>query len=165
MLPAADAQLRRTGECGRWRRTTEELDEAPQVLSGCGQQHLIRPRSAPTLECSDVRLGWQETRKRVLELRRPVTVSRDIRSFGRTVSTLNAAVAPCGRAGRRDRRRRSPFFDVIPLKCCVRAGCAQAPRMRPWLVRNRRGMARVIRPSTIFQPNGGSYGKVRNVRK
>src|SRR5271169_1513914 len=39
--------------------------------------------AAPTLECSDVRLGWQETRKRVLELRRPVTVSRDIRSLGR----------------------------------------------------------------------------------
>ena len=39
--------------------------------------------AAPTLECSDVRLGWQETRNRVLELRRPVTMSRDIRSLGR----------------------------------------------------------------------------------
>ena len=37
----------------------------------------------PTLECSDVRLGWQETRKRVLELRRPVTVPREICSLGR----------------------------------------------------------------------------------
>src|SRR4029077_4432328 len=44
---------------------------------------LSRLFAAPTLECSDVRLGWQQTRKRVLELRRPVTVSRDIRSFGR----------------------------------------------------------------------------------
>jgi hypothetical protein len=24
-------------DCGRWRRAAEELDEAPQVLSGCGQ--------------------------------------------------------------------------------------------------------------------------------
>jgi hypothetical protein len=31
---------------------------------------LSRLFAAPTLECSDVRLGWQETRKRVLELRR-----------------------------------------------------------------------------------------------
>ena len=30
-------RLRRTGDCGRWRRAAEELDEAPQVLSGCGQ--------------------------------------------------------------------------------------------------------------------------------
>src|SRR4029077_2032254 len=44
---------------------------------------LSRLFAAPTLECSDVRFGWQETRKRVLELRRPVTVSRDIRSLGR----------------------------------------------------------------------------------
>jgi hypothetical protein len=29
--------LRPTGDCGRWRRAAEELDEAPQVLSGCGQ--------------------------------------------------------------------------------------------------------------------------------
>jgi hypothetical protein len=35
------------------------------------------------LECSDVRLGWQETHKRVLELRRPVTVLREICSLGR----------------------------------------------------------------------------------
>ena len=39
--------------------------------------------ASPTLECSDVRLGWQETRKRVLELRRPVTVPREICSLGR----------------------------------------------------------------------------------
>jgi hypothetical protein len=39
--------------------------------------------SRPTLECSDVRLGWQETRKRFLELRRRVTVPREIRSLGR----------------------------------------------------------------------------------
>ena len=39
--------------------------------------------SHPTLECSDVRLGWQETRKRVLELRRPITVPREICSLGR----------------------------------------------------------------------------------
>ena len=30
-------RLRRTGDCRRWRRAAEELDEAPQVLSGCGQ--------------------------------------------------------------------------------------------------------------------------------
>jgi hypothetical protein len=35
-VTCADAQLGRTGECGRWRRTAEELDEAPQVLSDCG---------------------------------------------------------------------------------------------------------------------------------
>ena len=40
MLAAADAQLGRTGECGRWRRTAGD-HEAPQVLRGCGQQHLI----------------------------------------------------------------------------------------------------------------------------
>ena len=33
--------LSRTDECGRWRWAAAELDEAPQVLSGCGQQHLI----------------------------------------------------------------------------------------------------------------------------
>jgi hypothetical protein len=34
--------LRRTGDRRRrWRRPAEELDEASQVLSGCGQQHLI----------------------------------------------------------------------------------------------------------------------------
>src|SRR5271167_3446466 len=36
-----------------------------------------------TLQCSDVRLGGQETRKRVLELRCPVTVPREICSLGR----------------------------------------------------------------------------------
>jgi hypothetical protein len=30
-------RLRRTGDCRRWRRAAEEFDEAPQVLSGCGQ--------------------------------------------------------------------------------------------------------------------------------
>ena len=30
-------RLRRTGDCGRWWRAAEELGEAPQVLSGCGQ--------------------------------------------------------------------------------------------------------------------------------
>ena len=44
---------------------------------------LSRLFAAPTLECSDVRLGWQETRKRVLELRHPVTVPREICSLGR----------------------------------------------------------------------------------
>ena len=38
---------------------------------------------APALQCSDVRLGGQETRKRVLELRCPVTVPREICSLGR----------------------------------------------------------------------------------
>jgi hypothetical protein len=33
--------LRRTGDWHQWWRPAEELDEAPQVLSGCGQQHLI----------------------------------------------------------------------------------------------------------------------------
>ena len=33
--------LRCTGDCSRWRRTAEELDEAPQVLCGGGQEHLI----------------------------------------------------------------------------------------------------------------------------
>ncbi len=31
------AALRGTGNCRRWRRAAEKLDEAPQVLSGCGQ--------------------------------------------------------------------------------------------------------------------------------
>ena len=43
--------------------------------------------AAPTLECSDVRLGSQETRERVLELRRRVTVPREIRSLGRRTTT------------------------------------------------------------------------------
>ena len=34
-------QLRRTGSRGDWRRTAEELDETPQVLRGCSEQHLI----------------------------------------------------------------------------------------------------------------------------
>ena len=38
---------------------------------------------APALECSDVRLLRQETRKRVLELRGPVTVPREIGSLSR----------------------------------------------------------------------------------
>jgi PRC-barrel domain len=38
---------------------------------------------APALECSDVRLVGQETRKRVLELRNPVTVPREIGSLSR----------------------------------------------------------------------------------
>src|SRR6476620_5956202 len=35
---------------------------------------------APALECSDVRLVGQETRKRVLEVRCPVTVPREVGS-------------------------------------------------------------------------------------
>src|SRR6476469_4976578 len=35
--PTLVDRLRRTGDCRRWRRAAEELDEAPQVLSGCGQ--------------------------------------------------------------------------------------------------------------------------------
>ena len=38
---------------------------------------------APALECSDVRLVGQEARKRVLELRCPVTVPREIGSLSR----------------------------------------------------------------------------------
>src|SRR6476659_9842429 len=38
---------------------------------------------APTLECSDVRLVGQEARERVLELRCPVTVPREIGSLSR----------------------------------------------------------------------------------
>jgi hypothetical protein len=34
-------QLRRTGRRSDWRRTAEELDETPQVLRGCSEQHLI----------------------------------------------------------------------------------------------------------------------------
>src|ERR1700733_3055143 len=37
---------------------------------------------APALECSDVRLVGQEARERVLELRCPVTVPREIGSLG-----------------------------------------------------------------------------------
>src|SRR6202012_1755470 len=38
--PTLVDRLRRTGDCCRWRRAAGELDEAPQVLSGCGQEHL-----------------------------------------------------------------------------------------------------------------------------
>jgi len=38
---------------------------------------------APVLECSDVRLVGQEARKRVLELRCPVTVPREIGTLNR----------------------------------------------------------------------------------
>ena len=38
---------------------------------------------APALECSDVRLVGQETRKRVLEVRCPVTVPREVGSLSR----------------------------------------------------------------------------------
>src|ERR1700688_1906347 len=34
-------QLRRTGSPRDWRRTAEELDETPQVLRSCSEQHLI----------------------------------------------------------------------------------------------------------------------------
>jgi hypothetical protein len=34
-------RLRRAGGCGGWRWAAEELDEAAQVLSGCGQEHFI----------------------------------------------------------------------------------------------------------------------------
>ena len=34
-------QLRRTGSRRDWRRTAEELDETPQVLRSCSEQHLI----------------------------------------------------------------------------------------------------------------------------
>jgi len=34
-------QLDRTGGRRDWRRTAEELDETPQVLRGCSEQHLI----------------------------------------------------------------------------------------------------------------------------
>ena len=34
-------QLRRTGSRRDWRRTAEELDETPQVLRGCSEQHLV----------------------------------------------------------------------------------------------------------------------------
>src|SRR6478672_2603125 len=44
---------------------------------------LSRLFAAPTLECSDVRLVGQEARERVLELRCPVTVPREIGSLGR----------------------------------------------------------------------------------
>ena len=39
-------RLRRTGDCRRWRRAAEELDEAPQVLSGCGQDLIFSPAQA-----------------------------------------------------------------------------------------------------------------------
>ena len=45
----------------------------PHLAQSSEHPKLSRLFAAPTLECSDVRLGWQETRKRVLELRRPVT--------------------------------------------------------------------------------------------
>jgi hypothetical protein len=34
-------QLRRTGSRRDWRWTAEELDETPQVLRGCSEQHLV----------------------------------------------------------------------------------------------------------------------------
>jgi hypothetical protein len=34
-------RLRRTGSRRDWRRTAEELDETPQVLRGCSEQHLV----------------------------------------------------------------------------------------------------------------------------
>ena len=62
---------------------TVNLRSAPRAVIIRTSEHFHVFFAAPTLECSDVRLGWQETRKRVLELRRPVTVPRDIRSLGR----------------------------------------------------------------------------------
>ena len=50
-------------------------DKHPNIRTS----HLL----APALECSDVRLVGQEARKRVLELRCPVTVPREIGSLSR----------------------------------------------------------------------------------
>ena len=48
-----------------------------------GKHPNIRTSHPLALECSDVRLVGQETRKRVVELRRPVTVPREIGSLSR----------------------------------------------------------------------------------
>jgi len=71
----------------------------------------------PTLECSDVRLGWQETRKRVLELRRRVTVPREI--------SLKAFVSPRPMAGNES----GPTFTyVLPTDIAPQNFAFFAPR-------------------------------------
>jgi hypothetical protein len=84
-LPPA-ASLRRSHTRAEGHRHFRAIHQPSPWASSANHPNirtLSRLFAAPTLECSDVRLGWQQTRKRVLELRRPVTVSRDIRSFGR----------------------------------------------------------------------------------
>ena len=62
---------------------------ASRLPSRCGPSSGKHPNIrtsrplAPGLECSDVRLLRQETRERVLELRGPVTVPREIGSLSR----------------------------------------------------------------------------------
>jgi hypothetical protein len=98
----------------RLRLRLYEYSPSNALLERCADRRLAPSRvgswrgpgfAAPTLECSDVRLGWQETRNRVLELRRPVTVSRDIRSLGRmNDDRTDLAAQASRRAGARRRQ-------------------------------------------------------------
>ena len=46
-------QLRRTSNHRQWRWTAKELDEPPQVLRGCGEQHLV-PDAAQAAQSKSV---------------------------------------------------------------------------------------------------------------
>jgi hypothetical protein len=67
----------------RLRRTADALDALAYGIKARHPNIRTLSRLSPPFECSDVRLGWQEARKLVLELRRPVTVPREICSLGR----------------------------------------------------------------------------------
>ena len=77
MPPAAAPRRSHT----RGYRSTFAVPTSSAITRTSEHFHVFSP--PPALECSDVRLGGQETRKRVLELRCPVTVPREICSLGR----------------------------------------------------------------------------------
>ena len=67
--------------CVSWHTVNLRSAASSTIIRTSEHFHVFSP--LPRLSVSDVRLGWQETRNRVLELRRPVTVPRVICSLGR----------------------------------------------------------------------------------
>ena len=57
-------QLRRTGSRRDWRRTAEELDETPQVLRSCCEQHLVlcsvQAAQPKSIELFKMRFMWAD---------------------------------------------------------------------------------------------------------
>ena len=69
---------------------------------------------APALECSDVRLVGQETRKRVVEVRCPVTVPREISSLSRMKDDRTNIIVSQQRRIQSHRRCRIHLADRRP---------------------------------------------------
>ena len=70
---------------------------------------------APALECSDVRLVGQETRKRVVELRCPVTVPREIGSLSRMNDDRTNIIVSKQRPSRRHGKAESNATSSYPV--------------------------------------------------